>query len=66
MPGFSVSGPKPRPAAGVTPKVVKYSGETRCPEIRSARAPLSPLNATANGTGPITAAAAATVWRASR
>ena len=31
MPGFSVSARKKRPAAGVTPRVEKYSGETKCP-----------------------------------
>jgi len=31
VPGLSVAGPKNRPAAGFTPKVEKYSGETRCP-----------------------------------
>ncbi len=30
-PGFSVRAEKKRPAAGVTPSVEKYSGETSCP-----------------------------------
>ena len=32
MPDFSISGANSLPEAAVTPKVEKYSGETKCPE----------------------------------
>ncbi len=66
MPGFSVSGAKNRPAAAVTPRVEKYSGETRCPKNRSALPPLSPENATANGTIGSSAVLETVVWLWSR
>ena len=55
-PGDSWAGSKKRPSKGVTPRVEKYSGETRWPKTRSAFPSAWAFTATPNGTGPMKAA----------